>query len=143
MELLALLEGWREEEAVRRYGPANASDYGGSLILPHDIVERMVDCIRHGKIHNPNDLARETRWKYASRYAAEILELVSRFIPPQPALPSSHATARPTPVTAHRRGDVSPQPATLKNIGRMVRRCTACREPGHYSAYGAISIDGH
>lgn len=126
--LLTLIEDWRDKEACKRYGPANASDYGGSLILSDKMTGRIVDCARHGKLHTAEDLARETQWKHALRYAPEILAIIGQFNRSRATSTLHHA-----PVSSS--STVPSGIREMSGVEKGVRRCTACRNPGHYSAY--------
>jgi hypothetical protein len=89
MKLVEVLEDWREETTKVRYGEAALLDFGPSLIMSTKVLDRIINCVHHGKISSLQDLARETHWDEVGRYGADLLKLIQAIHPGQTNAPSS------------------------------------------------------
>ena len=54
-ELALALDDWRVEKTKEVYGWACLNNYGASLIMPNNTLDRIVDCAHHRKIQTPQD----------------------------------------------------------------------------------------
>ena len=79
--LIASLEAWRKQKTEQVFGSAYLHDYGGSLILPRALLDKIVDRAYAGKLSSLKDLARETQWRRAGEYGSEVLRIVRQHIP--------------------------------------------------------------
>jgi hypothetical protein len=109
----ALLD-WRERTTNSRYGYSTLVDYGGTLAMPDEVLDRIIICSHYAIIETKDDLARKTRWDEADRYALEVLKLIEDFKPP------------PTPL----------RPIAPKD--RAKTKCGACGLTGHNSKLNSV-----
>lgn len=72
------LRRWRALESSIRFGLGNVGLFGGSLVLPNEFMERIVDCAHFNKINTPADLKKETQWSQAEEHGDAILEMIRR-----------------------------------------------------------------
>jgi hypothetical protein len=111
------LQDWRDTTTQQRYGYASLIDFGGTLVMPTDVLDRIVACAHAGKIATKDDLAKETRWDEVELYSPEILKLIEDFKPP--------AIMQPPPL----------QPRVRSSKDRAKTKCSACGMTGHNSEY--------
>ena len=78
------LNAWRQRVTVEKYGEAILRDVGSSLVLPNELLERLVDCSHYGKITNMEQLGKEVDWILADEYGPEVVRLIMDVCPPQP-----------------------------------------------------------
>lgn len=98
MSLRDALDEFREEMTVKLEGRAVLQDYGASVFMTDQVLERIVDCAHYEKIVTIEQLARETRWVHASEHGAAVLALIQAHIP----LATEAVTTRPNPfVSTH------------------------------------------
>ncbi|KAF8961254.1 hypothetical protein BDZ97DRAFT_1621327, partial [Flammula alnicola] len=62
IQLRNALEDWREAATEQHYGYSSLVDFGGTLVMPTDVLNQIVVCAHFGKITTKDDLAKETRW---------------------------------------------------------------------------------
>ncbi|KIL64921.1 hypothetical protein M378DRAFT_42222, partial [Amanita muscaria Koide BX008] len=86
-DLCEALKKWRDDQ-VKIEGLETNIYFGKQLILPDDILKRIVDLAHHFKLPNTQALHAQTGWCYASKYGSHILQYVHLHFP-----------APPTPVT--------------------------------------------
>ncbi|KAJ3519119.1 hypothetical protein NMY22_g13345 [Coprinellus aureogranulatus] len=129
------LNTWREEKTIEVYGWGHYNDFGGTLILPTDILRRIVDCAHASVLSSSSDLERETKWVESQRYGADILEIVNRIRPrkqptPPPAPPPMPSTA-PT-FSIHQRAPNDPT-HDMDAVDKPKRKysCKKCDGSGH------------
>jgi ATP-dependent DNA helicase RecQ len=136
LALLDALYDWREEKTISIYGWAHLSDLGPSLVLPNSMLDRIVDCAHHRKIHSVLELKKETGWTDADRFGNEVVLLIQSLAPPGASpfamtplsrTPSASNTIvlPPTPSTP------SPCLATTSNAPKRKNKCSACGQEGH------------
>jgi ATP-dependent DNA helicase RecQ len=94
------LDNWREKTTEEHYGKAHLWDIGPMLVMPTEVLERIVDCTHYSKINSLEDMRKETRWDEVDKWGHDIVDLIQRLRPPQPALPPPMTTAPKQPVTA-------------------------------------------
>ncbi|KAH9839264.1 P-loop containing nucleoside triphosphate hydrolase protein [Rhodofomes roseus] len=133
----ALLK-WSDDETESIYGPTVLNIYAGSLFLPLDMLDRIVDCAHAGKLSSREDFKREivSAKDWAERYMDKVLEII-RGIYPQPADPE------PIPPPAPQAGDLAdnaPQPEATRRKKARTYVCSRCGQPGHNSAYYLYSL---
>lgn len=115
MKLYNVLEDWREEKTITVYGWAHFQNLGPTLIMPTDVLTRIVDCAHYFKISLKVDLARETKWDEVENWGTEVIDLILKILPlpaplpPSPApttlwmLPIQVSSAAPVPLAASRK----------------------------------------
>ncbi|KAJ3559557.1 hypothetical protein NM688_g273 [Phlebia brevispora] len=74
MQLKCELNEWWDIKTKKRFPPAWSINIGPSLVLPNEILKRIVDCTNAGKIKSVADLQKETKW--ADSEASEIVEII-------------------------------------------------------------------
>ncbi|KAJ3553995.1 hypothetical protein NM688_g3330 [Phlebia brevispora] len=120
-DLRGALQKWRDSKVRELYGEGNLRQFGGSLVLPNDMLDRLVSCAHFKKLATVNDLKRETQWTEADKYAAEVLQLIAEHSAPAPTAASTTRAAR---TTANKNGEPGIKP-------RSIPRCSVCKQPGH------------
>ncbi|KAG2060972.1 hypothetical protein BDR06DRAFT_854745, partial [Suillus hirtellus] len=87
-KLVDVLEDWREDTTQKLYGQAHLHDLGPSLVMPNDILNRIVDCAHFHKIKSPTDLLKETHWSGVDEHGDDIVALILQVSPlPSPSTP--------------------------------------------------------
>ncbi|KIJ07103.1 hypothetical protein PAXINDRAFT_33614, partial [Paxillus involutus ATCC 200175] len=133
------LHDWREEKTADVYGWACLNDHGPSLVIPNSILDHIIDCAHHGKIHTSQDLQKETGWTDSEKYGSEILSLLTAHAPPRQSLlvvtPLQHNTAN-NPMLPHvptasgmQREHVELPVSAVASKRR--NKCSACGQEGH------------
>lgn len=84
MSLAHVLNAWRQNVAIERYGVAVFKEVGSDLILPDQILERLVDCAHWGKIRSLEDLKREVDWGLVDELGPTVVKLINTVSPPCP-----------------------------------------------------------
>lgn len=85
--LRSALQELRVRHTTERFGAAFLQGFGPALFMPNQVLERIVDCARVGKIGDEEQVRRETKWSGKSEDCQEVVSLVSRFFPPMPPPP--------------------------------------------------------
>ncbi|TFY54480.1 hypothetical protein EVJ58_g8840 [Rhodofomes roseus] len=139
----ALLK-WSDDETDSIYGPTVLNIYAGSLFLPLDMLDRIVDCAHAGKLSLREDFKREivSAKDWAERYMDKVLEIIRGVYPqaaePIPPAPQAGDLAdAPQPEAARRKkaqtySDNLPCAATVRNKdcpGRNAETSTARAVP--------------
>ena len=123
MGLRDALNDFREQETIKKFGKSQLKNSGPGLIMPNDILKRIVDCVHAQKITNKDDLQLETRWSHVDLFADTVLAIINMCCHPSPA-----------PGVANY--DSSALTATIKRVLKVGQsRCGACGEVRHNSAY--------
>ena len=78
------LNAWRQRVTIEKYGEAIFRDVGSSLVLPNELLERLVDCSHYGKITNMEQLGKEVDWMLMEEHGPEVVRLIMDICPPQP-----------------------------------------------------------
>ncbi|KAF8152225.1 hypothetical protein B0H34DRAFT_724382 [Crassisporium funariophilum] len=125
-QLCNALEDWREEKTKLTYGVAHLIDLGPTLIMPNEVLDRIVDCAHHLKIRTTEDLARETQWDEATLWGPQILTIVQRF-QPAPAMPPPLSSV---PLALQPLSTLPIQHSAATK-DRSKTRCGACGKVGH------------
>lgn len=98
-ELTAALETWREKAAIEWFGSEHQDMHGGRAVLPDKFIDIIVKYASKGKITSLETLKRESQWRRANKYGAEILEIIKTFFPfDQPTSTTRNHPGRPTPL---------------------------------------------
>jgi hypothetical protein len=134
-KLREALEDWREKVTAARYGWAHLHDLGSTLIMPNEVLSRIVDCAHYHKINSTSDLKNETRWDEIEQCGDEVLEIILRLRPqPSAASPLTTTPMRPSTATLN---ISSPSPLTStttiakQSVSRSKTRCSTCGLVGH------------
>lgn len=145
MALRDALDEFREDMTIKMEGRAVLQDYGASVFMTDQVLERIVDCAHYGKITTIEQLARETRWAHASEHGTAVLALIAAHVP----LATEAASSRPnpfvsTPLRVH--GDIvngvatptgsstsAPHIPVASGSGSKAqpRKCSSCGQLGH------------
>lgn len=119
----ALLQ-FRREQTIKTFGISTLKSLGPGIILPNQLLDRIVDCAHYGYITSAQNLLDYTRWDGAFEYAPDVLVLIDAHRSPtiqSPALPSST-------------GSAPPLTSTSNSISKSVT-CGACKQDGHTGMY--------
>ncbi|KIJ09489.1 hypothetical protein PAXINDRAFT_17430 [Paxillus involutus ATCC 200175] len=138
-DLQDALHDWREEKTADMYGWACLNDHGPSLVILNSILDRIIDCAHHGKIHTSQDLQKETGWTDSEKDGSEILSLLTAHAPPRQSLlvatPLRHNTTNnpmllhvPTASGMQRERVELPVSAVAS---KHWNKCSACGQEGH------------
>ncbi|KAJ3475464.1 hypothetical protein NLI96_g11819 [Meripilus lineatus] len=140
LEFQHILDSWRRNKTREIFGLAFLKNTGAAFILPDDILARIADCARVGKINSLDTLFKETKWYHAREYHDDMLRLINENYPPpppdnilpipdsaQPSEPSAtSATDTPAPNVPASADVPTDSPRT-----KAVRTCGACGSTGH------------
>lgn len=78
-ELRNELRRWRAIKASVVFGLAHFANIGGSLVLPNEMLDRVVDCVHFDKIQSIADLKQQVQWSEADIYGEEIMTIVRKY----------------------------------------------------------------
>ena len=129
MELAAALNKWRQRTTARIYGDAVLRDVGSSLVLPNELLERLVDCAHFGKMSSMDHLRREIDYDLSEELGLEILQIIKDICPP-PSRPAPRPRQRKTT----KRSNVRP----LGTNSRLLN--TQPRQPAPQSTSNSVRI---
>ncbi|KAI6142460.1 P-loop containing nucleoside triphosphate hydrolase protein, partial [Pisolithus tinctorius] len=76
MELKNTLHTFRKDATIHKFGLAHLSEFGPSIVMSNDVLQRIVDCAHHQKIKTKGELIKETKWGGAEEYWKEVLALI-------------------------------------------------------------------
>ncbi|KAJ3473300.1 hypothetical protein NLI96_g13058 [Meripilus lineatus] len=76
LEFRQLLNFWRRNKTREIFGLAFLKNTGAAFVLPDDILTRIADCARVGKINSLDTLCKETKWYHAREYHEEVIRLI-------------------------------------------------------------------
>jgi len=123
MSLRDALNEFREQETIKKFGKSRLKNSGPGLIMPNDILKRIVDCVHAQKITGKDDLQLETRWSRVDLFTDAVLAIIDMCR--RPSLTSSAAN-----------GNASTIMTSVKKAPKIGKsRCGACGELGHNSMY--------
>lgn len=120
------LEDWRETTTEKTYGIAHLTDLGPTLVMPTEVLNRIVYCANVSKISTKDELIKETRWDEAETWASEVLQIIQRLCPPPPLPPLTTSTLF-RPLVPDQQ--LSSRPSA--SVAPKERRCGACKNMGH------------
>jgi hypothetical protein len=90
MALRDALHTFRRQRTIDKFGLAALKNQGPGIIMPTEILQRIVDCAHHNKITSIKELEQETSWSRAAEYGDEILLLIrTHQHQPPPPTPSA------------------------------------------------------
>ncbi|THH02082.1 hypothetical protein EW026_g714 [Hermanssonia centrifuga] len=121
-ELRSALRKWRVQKVIDVYGEGTLIDLGPGLILPIDVIHRIVDCIHDGKIDSVEALRRETKWGGAEEYGNEVLEVARPFRP----TPKLELLTTTQPMEEWPSAAIYPTPKAKRTV-----TCGSCGRLGH------------
>ena len=102
-------------------------DLGPYILLPDELIDRIVDCAHAGKLTSVQDNRDQTQWTWADRHSNVILLLIVQHCTPLPEeVIGPTDNNRPLEMPAH----VTLADLTA-SIQQGVRKCSACRGHGH------------
>ena len=123
------LEDWRETMTENTYGIAHLTDLGPTLVMPTEVLNRIVYCANASKISTKDDLIKETQWDEAETWGSNVLHLIQHLCPPPPPPPLTTSTPFsplvPDQLSSHQTVHVAPrecQCGACKNLGHNHRR---------------------
>ncbi|KAI0641185.1 P-loop containing nucleoside triphosphate hydrolase protein [Trametes meyenii] len=77
IELRRALHAFRRSKTLEVLGKAHLQNLGTGMIMGDEVLGRIADCARAGKLPSPEALARETKWNRALEFAQDVLQLVN------------------------------------------------------------------
>lgn len=118
-DLRRALYDWRREHALEIFGESVVETLGAKLLVPDEVVERLVSCSQAFKIITVPDILKETGWTYEDNWLQDLGEsllalLHAHFSIPQPPANAVTRTGRRQPTQKH---------------------CTNCGSPDHIRTY--------
>lgn len=128
-KLCEALEDWREQKTRETHGESHLMDIGPSLVMPDEVLDRIVACAHYLKIKSVEDLKRETHWSKTNQFGIEVISLIHHIIP----VPTASAVLTTTPLQPRS----IPQTLTslpevsLSNLALKKHKCSACGVEGH------------
>lgn len=78
IELRRALHLWRKEATVNAHGRAVLRDIGTALVLPNQILERIVGCAHYGVLRTVEDLRREVQWSRVDEFGEQVIGVIKR-----------------------------------------------------------------
>lgn len=111
--LRSALQDLRVRCTAERFGASFLQGFGPSIFMPNQVLERIVDCARVGKIGDEEQVRRETKWSGKSEDCQEVVSLVLRFFPPPPPPPRTESTS----------------------TAKRTRTCSKCKGLDHIGSY--------
>ncbi|KAJ3474741.1 hypothetical protein NLI96_g12285 [Meripilus lineatus] len=142
LEFQHLLNSWRRNKTREIFGLAFLKNTGAAFVLPDDILARIADCARVGKIDSLDTLFKETKWYHAREYHSEILQLINENyplpspdeVPPisdaaQTSVPSAADLDTPVSATVTASADASGPSDSPRT--KATRTCGACGSTTH------------
>ena len=130
------IEIWRRDKTKEIYGIACLKHEGPGLVMAATVRERIVKCAHFGKIKTVANLERETHWSGSHEYSSEIIKIIEKHYPPEPALfPSSSQVRLPLQVSTPQIGNQQIEVPLQAPRTKRVITCSVCNQPGHNSMY--------
>lgn len=123
-QLKEALEEWREAATIQKYGPAYFQDFGPSLIMPNEVLDRIILCAHAKKIATEADIIKETVWSKAATFATEVVAIIHRHNPP-PAAPALVLEPLQTHIVGSTRDSAN------LSLAKRSRHCGACGGVDH------------
>ena len=112
-ELTAALYDWRKSEATKKFKGSIVRQLGAKVLMAEEIVVRVVECARAGKLVDVKSLKLETSWKYAEECGESLLSVIRVYFPAPPA----------------DQGATGSNPKPVAGAGK----CSKCGQTGHNS----------
>lgn len=144
-ELDLVLHTWRVRKTLQVYGEGTYRQFGADLILPEDVMDRIVDCVHHNKVATADDLRRELRWSGVDEYGEEVLSMIKNVRPTpldaSPIVVASRAALATAPATDNNiprplvQDTELPQGATGDAKAKRIIKCGSCQTVGHNSTF--------
>lgn len=97
--LRRLLDDWRTQKAIEELGLEIAERRGPSMVLPQQLLNRIIDCAHFEKIKSIEDLRRETGWPCPDDVGSTIVAMIAAQGSPQSAASLDSPVAPPTSTT--------------------------------------------
>jgi hypothetical protein len=127
MSLHDALNEFCEQETIKKFGLSRLKNSGPGLIMPNEVLERIVDCTHKQKITTKEHLQLKTRWSHVDTFSDAVLVITDMYRRPSIAGTSVPGAAGGNLSTA------TTNPKKAPKIGKS--RCGACGELGHNSMY--------
>lgn len=121
---------WSNKICEEEYGDPM---FGGDLILPHDVVDRIVGLTRQGLMRSMDDFTRECHWLRIAEYGLELFDIIGGLCPErltaeyQPNAPPPKKSKAPKAV-AHAAAVV---PAAGPPPAKRIYHCSLCDSVNH------------
>jgi hypothetical protein len=123
MNLRDALNKFCEQETIKRFGKSRLKNSGPGLIMPNDILSRIVDCVHAQNITSKEDLHFETHWSRVDLLADAVLAIID-------------ICRRPSIILVATNEGLPAMDANVKKVPKVGKsRCGACGEVGHNSVY--------
>jgi hypothetical protein len=123
------LDDWRSSKTEEFYGWSSLIDFGPTLVMPGDILERIVHCAHHFKITTLAELKKETQWDEADAWGHEVIKIISQIFPPP--VPTPLMTILPIHPLSQSLLNGARQTNPPAQKERAQSHCGACHKPGH------------
>ncbi|KAF8193661.1 hypothetical protein BJ912DRAFT_924339 [Pholiota molesta] len=109
------LQTWRRHVASAKFNGPTVRTLGVRILMPDQILDRIIDCAHAGKIVNVEQLAKESGWgkERLIEFGEDLIKMILKHYPPTPA------------------PDVAGEGVKRK---RAPARCSACHEIRHKSS---------
>ncbi|KAF8219277.1 hypothetical protein L208DRAFT_1341853, partial [Tricholoma matsutake] len=136
-QLREALDNWWEKATAARYGWAHLHDLGPTLIMPNEVLNRIIDCAHYHKINSTSELKNETRWDEIEQCGDEVLEIIQCLRPQVSAaspLTTTPLRTLPTPIrpSTPALNLASPNlPTSTTTANHSKSRCSTCGLVGH------------
>lgn len=111
---------FRREQTIKSFGISALKSLGPGLVLPDQLLDRIVDCAHHGYITSAQSLLEYTRWDGSHEYASDVLALID---------------AHRTSTTVQPGSESAPTSRTTPSLSTKPVTCGACKQGGHTGAY--------
>jgi hypothetical protein len=125
-DLRKALHEFRKRRTISKFGTPCLINTGPGIIMPNDILQRIVDCAHHHKIKTTGDLAKETRWSRVEEFGAEVLEIITSH---SPTPPSSVLWPIHTP---------NQLPSSSNTTKLAKRTCSRCNSSDHIGKFALL-----
>ncbi|KAF8836716.1 hypothetical protein BDN67DRAFT_910607, partial [Paxillus ammoniavirescens] len=70
------LQDWWENKTAAIFSWAALSDLKPSLLMTNALLDHIINCAHHHKIHTIQDLQKETSWTDSEKYGEEVLAII-------------------------------------------------------------------
>lgn len=79
-QLATALDEYRLARCETDFGLACTFNLGPGLVLPDDVLARLVSCAHAKKIKIVDDISRETKWAQVDTYGKQVLDIIMKYV---------------------------------------------------------------
>ncbi|KAF9234054.1 hypothetical protein BU15DRAFT_8658, partial [Melanogaster broomeanus] len=120
----------REDKTAASFGWAALNDHGPSLLMTNALLDRIIDCAHHHKIHTIQDLKKETSWTNSKKYGEEVVAIIRQHAAPLPS-PFNTVPLRSSTVLLTAANTPMPIGNCLPSVQKQRVTCGNCGQEGH------------